>query len=466
MAGIGFELKQILREQSLSSVVKTFGYSAVLSSGPWVISMIIILGIGLTNIYLSNTADPHDILLKASVTYVSALALSSIYTGFLQLPFTRFTADRMYEKKYYLILPNFFGTLIITVIVGFLISLPLAFIVFHNQSNLFILLYISLFIVVSCVWIANILAASLKLYKYIILFYLIGYGSIYLFSILLREYELIGFLIAFLIGNSLLFILLFLGIVYHYPSYNPDNKRFIRFDMYTQKYGKFYWKLGWSGISYNLAIWIDKVIFWYSPVLGYAVVDRLHASMVYDFPIFLAYLSIIPGMAIFFFRLEADFAKAYDNFYSALIKHGTLKQIKQYKYDMIIAVKRSIQEILFVQGMFNILLFLSAEKLFELLQLPKLYLPLFYVDVIGVQLQLGFMSILAYLYYLDRQKEALIYTLLFVLLNALLTWVSIQLGPYFYGYGFSVTLLILFVSSIYTLNKILQELDYQTFMLQ
>ena len=143
-----------------------------------------------------------------------------------------------------------------------------------------------------------------------------------------------------------------------------------------------------------------------------------------------------------------------------------MSQIKYYKQQMIDAVKRSIQEVLFVQGMFNILLFLSAETLFELFVLPKLYLPLFYVDVIGVQLQLGFMSILAYLYYLDRQKEALFYTLAFVLLNAILTWVSIQLGPYFYGYGYSVALLILFVSSIRTLNKILQELDYQTFMLQ
>ena len=136
------------------------------------------------------------------------------------------------------------------------------------------------------------------------------------------------------------------------------------------------------------------------------------------------------------------------------------------KKQMIAAVSKSLKDILFVQGMFNILLFLSAEKLFELLVLPKLYLPLFYIDVIGVQLQLGFMSILAYLYYLDKQKEALLYTLAFVLLNALLTWVSIQMGPYFYGYGYAITLLILFVASIRTLNKILQELDYETFMLQ
>ncbi len=63
MAGIGFELKQILKEKSLTSVLKTFGYSAILSSGPWVISMIIILGIGLSNIYLFNTTDSEDTML-------------------------------------------------------------------------------------------------------------------------------------------------------------------------------------------------------------------------------------------------------------------------------------------------------------------------------------------------------------------------------------------------------------------
>jgi uncharacterized membrane protein len=294
----------------------------------------------------------------------------------------------------------------------------------------------------------------------------LGYLSIYFVAIWLTKYGVIGLLVAFVVGNSLLFFLLFLGIVFYYPSSNEKNKKFIRFDMFTQTFGKFYWKLAWSGMFYNIAIWIDKAIFWFTPIIGYVVIDGLHASMIYDFPIFLAYLSIIPGMAVVFYRLEVDFASSYESFYRAINNHGTLREIKRHKQGMIDAVKITIREILFVQGMFNIFLFLSAEQLFELLMLPKLYLPLFYVDVIGVQLQLGFMSILAFLYYLDRQKEAFFYTLAFVLLNALLTWISIELGPYFYGYGFSVTLLILFVASIQTLNAILQELDYQTFMLQ
>jgi polysaccharide biosynthesis protein PelG len=48
-----------------------------------------------------------------------------------------------------------------------------------------------------------------------------------------------------------------------------------------------------------VGLWIDKVFFWYSESTGHQVIGPLHASVVYDFPIFLAYLSIIPGMAVF-----------------------------------------------------------------------------------------------------------------------------------------------------------------------
>ena len=43
MAGIGFELRKILKEDRLLSLAKVYGYSAILSSGPWVVSIIAIL---------------------------------------------------------------------------------------------------------------------------------------------------------------------------------------------------------------------------------------------------------------------------------------------------------------------------------------------------------------------------------------------------------------------------------------
>ena len=70
MAGIGFELQKILKDNNLLSVVKAFGYSAVLSSGPWVISMVIILAMGLTSIYISNNVEFKNIMLQGMIIYV------------------------------------------------------------------------------------------------------------------------------------------------------------------------------------------------------------------------------------------------------------------------------------------------------------------------------------------------------------------------------------------------------------
>ncbi|MFS9669432.1 exopolysaccharide Pel transporter PelG, partial [Klebsiella pneumoniae] len=68
------------------------------------------------------------------------------------------------------------------------------------------------------------------------------------------------------------------------------------------------------GLLYNLGIWLDKFMFWYAPGTGQQVFGPLNASVIYDIPVFLAYLGIIPGMAVFLVRIETDFVEYYDAF--------------------------------------------------------------------------------------------------------------------------------------------------------
>ncbi len=220
-----------------------------------------------------------------------------------------------------------------------------------------------------------------------------------------------------------------------------------------------------AGLLYNMGAWIDKVIFWYHPLTGYAAIGKLHASVVYDLPIFLAYLSILPGMAIFFFRLEADFADKYDLFFDAVRNGGTLESIRRYQNEMTDIVRHAIKEIIVIQGIMNLMLFMMAESIFEMLHIPQLYLGLFYILTVGAQLQLGFMSIMAILYYLDRQHIAMWLTVLFFTLNGVLTLISIYMGPSMFGYGYAIALLITFTCSLIVVRHELKELDYETFML-
>jgi uncharacterized membrane protein len=457
MAGIGFELRKILKEDRLLSLAKVYGYSAILSSGPWVISIIAILLVGFVS--LANYGATSDVYrFQVVITYAIALASSLIITGLVQLPFTRYIADLIFNHREDEILPSFFGAIVLSWILGLPFIVPFYMWMFEGQSPVFIIGTIATFLVLCAVWIASILAASLKYYKGVVWSYFIAYTLIVIASIFLGD-TINKLIYIFFMGNALLLVALMTLII---KSYNATI--FLKIDFFLAK--NFYWSLAFAGLFYNLGAWVDKFIFWYNPATGYAVIGKLHASIVYDMPIFLAYLSILPGMAIFFFRLEADFAEKYELYYDAVRNGGTLKMIRTYRDEMVNIIRHAMHEIIIIQGIVDIMLFLSAPKIFAALNIPQLYLGLFYVLTIGAMLQLAFMSVLAILYYLDRKMVAMWLSLAFFILNTILTLLSIDMGPAMFGYGYAVSLLIVYTASILVLRNEMNRLNYETFMLQ
>jgi len=188
--------------------------------------------------------------------------------------------------------------------------------------------------------------------------------------------------------------------------------------------------------------------------------------LLFELAIFLAYLSILPGMAVFFYRLEADFAQKYDLYYEAVREGGTLGIIKRYKNEMIMVIRHAIHEIIIIQGIVTTFLFLTVDNIFKFLHIPQLYTGLLFILTIGAILQLAFMSVLAILYYLDRKKVAMWLCISFFVLNVIFTIISINLGPSMYGYGYTLSLLAVFTVSLVIIRNELDRLDYETFMLQ
>ena len=109
MAGIGFELRKLLRKESYSGLLQAYAYAGIISSGPWVLSIVGILVIGL----LSSTGGQGQLVTQFQVSVTYLMLTSLVLTGAVQLGFTRFIADRLYEKKDNAILPNFNGLLLL-----------------------------------------------------------------------------------------------------------------------------------------------------------------------------------------------------------------------------------------------------------------------------------------------------------------------------------------------------------------
>ena len=175
---------------------------------------------------------------------------------------------------------------------------------------------------------------------------------------------------------------------------------------------------------------------------------------------------IIPGMAVFLVRIETDFVEYYEKFYDSVRGGGSLEQIENLRDNMLFTVRQGLFEIFKIQAITVILIFVLGEKLLVWIGISTLYLPLLYVDAVAVGLQVVLLGILNIFFYLDKRVIVTWLCLLFLVANAGLTWLSLQLGVSFYGYGFAVALLLTVLTGMHLLTRKLDVLEYETFMLQ
>ncbi len=456
MAGIGFELRKLLQRDSYLSLLQAYTYAGIIGAGPWILSILGVQAIGFMSVAV---VLPSYLVTQFQVSVTHLIAGSLILTGFLQLAFTRYISDRLFERRADQVLPNFVGALQITMLASGGSGLLFVLLALHDLSPAYQLLMLSGFIILSMIWIATIFLSGMKQYKQILWLFLLGYGISVGAALALRPFGLEGLLAGFVMGQFVLLLGMLVLTLRTYPS-----DRFAEFDLI--RHGRMYRSLMWIGFLYNFAVWIDKFMFWYGNDTGQHIIGPLKASLIYDLPVFLAYLSIIPGMAVFLTRMETDFVEYYDKFYNAVRDGGNLDQIEHLRDEMVYTIRQGIYEIIKIQSIAVLITFVAAPALLNLLGVSQLYQGLLYIDVVAAGTQVVLLGLLNVFFYLDKRRIVLLLCLVFAALNILLTWLSLQLGPAWYGYGFAVSLLITVMLGMILLDRKLERLEYETFMLQ
>jgi uncharacterized membrane protein len=457
VAGIGFELRKLLIKRSYTGLLQAYTYAGVISSGPWVLSIIGILLIGLLSFAV---VIPNVLIAQFQVTVTYLFLASLVITGLVQLSFTRFVADRIFAKDEASILPNFNGLLFLALNVSALIAFPVAMFLFPEQTVLYRLLFVIGLAIMSAIWIATVFLTGMKHYKAIVLIFFLGYSATLILALLFRYlYNMEGLLLGFVLGHFLLLA----GMIWLiYRNYHSD--RLIAFDIWNK--GQMYRSLMVTGFFFNLGVWIDKIMFWYYPLTSQEVIGPLRASVIYDIPIFLSYLTVIPGMAVFLVRIETDFVEYYMKFYDAVREGATLEYIERMRNHMVYYVQRGLFDIAKIQSITVLVVFLLGEPVLKLLGISTLYLPLLFIDVVGAGLQVVLLGILNVLFYLDQRRSVVLLTGTLLVTNVVFTAISLQLGPTWFGYGFALAMLVCVLAGTWLLSRKLESLEFDTFMLR
>ncbi|MDD5470795.1 MAG: exopolysaccharide Pel transporter PelG [Sideroxydans sp.] len=455
MAGIGFELRRILRRRTYLALIQAYTYSGIVSSGPWLLSIFGILLLGF--LALGEHHPSSDVIqFQVSVTYL--IMSSLIFTGPVQLLFTRYVADMLFARERKIVISVIMLMLAGVCALGGILAYVLAICFFSGTSLLYQWLMGIAFVELCGVWILTIMSTSLKDYKALVMWYLIAYGVVVIAGFYLGENcGLSGYLLAFDVGQSILLVSLGVMIILQFPG-------IFQFPGATLNKHRIFWLLVLVGLFFNAAVWADKLLFWFTPATSGAVIGPLRASPIYDVPIFLSYLLIIPGLAMFLFRLETDFVEAYDAYNRAIVEGGRFPELIVAKQGMINATRAGLWDIAKVQGITVIFAIAFTPKILTLLGYPLSYARIFQFDVVGVSLQLLFMSILNVYFYMDLRRRSVLLTCFFLFGNIIFTWLTLQEGPFFYGMGFMFSLFIVDIIGLFLLQKDLQDIDFITFV--
>ena len=131
---------------------------------------------------------------------------------------------------------------------------------------------------------------------------------------------------------------------------------------------------------------------------------------------------------------------------------------------MVIAVREGIFQIFRVQGVTVLVLYLMGPTIIAWLGISPKYVHLYYIDLIGVAAQVLMLAVLNVLFYLDRLKDALLLTATLLITNGVFTWITLELGPVYYGYGFGLSMVATAFVGIVRLGAVMDGIEYETFM--
>lgn len=453
MAGIGFVLTKLAAKDDLLGIARAYTHAALASSGPWLFT-VLALG-GITLLYADYNAALDLLNFRAIVIYNFAFSLSLSAPIFMVV--TRYLADRIHFKD----VTQAPTTMLFSLMVVFLLELPIAVIFYGLYVELEPALKFSaianLFII-SAVWVLAVYMTALKDYITVSWSFLIGMViAVVCAQYLKGPYGDVGMLTGFNIGLTFLLFSLCAKVFAEYP-YKLESGRGVR------AYFRKYWQLAVGGFFYNAAIWVDKWIMWFFAPEAVKLPSKMVMYPDYDSAMFMAILSIVPAMAAFVLSVETRFFLRYKKFYYDILEHKPLHRIKENQQSIVNSVLGSARNMLVIQGTICFLCIVLAPRIIELFNVNYVQIGIFRLGVLGAFFHVLMLFQLIILSYFDCRRQTMWLQGLFLITNIIFTFVSLQWGFQYYGYGYFLAALISFFATSLVLFSHIRNLPYHAFI--
>lgn len=401
MAGIGFELRRVVSQGgNLTKTVQALASGVFVVAGPWLLTILTIYVVGWVS---AGSESGSPLLFTAIVTYTYAVSL--VVFSPLQYFFTRLVSDLVWKEQFreaswylcWVLLASCLSSGGAAWLVVGNLPLPAAF---HPESLRWA--WVAFAASVNGLWVVMLFISVLKWYGRILAIYLLGSAaSALLMTVWEPLWGLAGMVGGLAAGNGIIVLGLFVLSLIRFAPRRPEAPVSLAWSILLRN--------GWlilCGVCYALGLWVDKFAFWIwrgEAVSGSTLL--LYAD--YDAVVYLASLTVIPGLVYFVIVTETQFATRITEFLNAL-SNLPYRAIRRRQYDLAHSARREWIGLAGFQ-------FLVLTGVFLIAFLANLPLNVVLgIGAVGSLLQLLLMAGLTFLFYLDLYQEAAAVAALFL----------------------------------------------------
>ncbi|MBM7642965.1 exopolysaccharide Pel transporter PelG [Streptococcus loxodontisalivarius] len=341
MAGIGFAINKIVKEQSYKSKIRAFSYASIVTLVPLILGeMVLIAAYALAEVAKFHITDRN--LMVAIMTY--GMLASMLFNGLSAPVISRFVSDKLFQKDLSHLLTVFWGSQISLVLFG--ASIYGIFILISGIGFGYGLLAWLLFCELLLSWNAMNFLTVLKDYL----------GIMKAFGLTIVITLLMGALFLLIKLPAVMAVLC--GIVMGYAGFNllaaillyrhfPQEIHWEHFFDFLTYFDDF-WQLALGGFLTQVGLIGHIVVIWFSPI-GQQVKGLFYIAPYYDLTVFLASLTMLATTISFIVSLEVDFYKAYRHYYTSFSRGASLTQLRQAEKEMMDCLNSGLKRTVWIQ---------------------------------------------------------------------------------------------------------------------
>ncbi len=456
MAGIGFQLRQLSRQELISSVVAAFGHASVIAAGPWLFTILSLAGVSFLGERIVGAATLSDF----RVVVIYAFAISLVLTAPITIVATRLVADALWLHQASQVPTLLFGAFMLS---GGLVAAGMtATAVYFSVTSRLAVPMVACAATVALIWVALCFCGAVRDYRAVTWSFLVGLAVALVAAVTAAGLGLgaPGMVWGFLSG----LLLVLTGMTHRvlatfpHPVTRPGaGVRALLVGLVDYRH------LALGSLLGTAAVWIDKWIFWFSSARETVEAGLVHAPL-YDSAMFIASLIIIPSLATFVVKLETDFFERYQRYYATIQNHGTYGQIETARGELASYTLDNLVLVTLAQAGLCTILVLTAPLIVEALNLHFRQIAILRYGAMAAVFQFVFIAATSMLLFFDRRRLYLSLQALFLVLNVGLTLLTVWLGEDTYGVGYFLSCVIASFVAYRLADATFERLNFLTFI--